>query len=83
MRYLASFNIHRLLLASILLVAPLWTVAQQSARLLSVDELFRLGTENSLQLKKTKMQEAISNEREKSARINLLPDIQVLSPIHI
>lgn len=77
MRYLASFNIHRLLLANILLVVPLWTVAQQSARLLSVDELFRLGTENSLQLKKTRMQEAISNEREKSARINLLPDIQV------
>lgn len=77
MRYSTSFNIHRLLLANILFVVPLWTLAQQPARLLPVDELFRLGTENSLQLKKARMQEVISDEREKTARTNRLPNIQI------
>lgn len=77
MKFSASFNIQRLLLANILFVVPLWTLAQQPVRPLSVDELFRLGTENSLQLKKARMQEVISNEREKTARTDLLPNIQI------
>lgn len=77
MRYLVSFNVCRLLLANIFFTIPLWAAAQEPVRLLSVDELFRLGTENSLLLKKSKMQEVISNEREKSARTGLLPNIQI------
>lgn len=77
MRYLANFNVYRLLPAIIFFVIPLWTAAQEPVRLLSVDELFRLGTENSLLLKRSRMQEAISSEREKSARTDLLPNIQV------
>lgn len=77
MRYLANFNVYRLLPAIIFFVIPLWTAAQEPVRLLSVDELFRLGTENSLPLKRSRMQEAISSEREKSARTDLLPNIQV------
>ena len=49
MRYSTSSNFLRLLLIHILAVAPLWLTAQENAHLLSVDELFRLGTENSLQ----------------------------------
>lgn len=77
MKYSANFNIRRLLFAHILIVVPLWMAAQQPVRPLSVDELFCLGTENSMQLKQAKMQEAISDEREKSARTGLLPDIQI------
>ena len=77
MRYSTSSNFLRLLLIHILAVAPLWLTAQENAHLLSVDELFRLGTENSLQLKKSKLQEVIYNDQKKSAYTDRLPDIQV------
>lgn len=77
MRYSTSSNFLRLLLIHILAVAPLWITAQENAHLLSVDELFRLGTENSLQLKKSKLQEVIYNDQKKSAYTDRLPDIQV------
>ena len=77
MRYSTSSNFLRLLLIHILAVAPLWLTAQENAHLLSVDELFRLGTENSLQLKKIKLQEVIYNDQKKSAYTDRLPDIQV------
>ena len=77
MRYSTSSNFLRLLLIHILAVAPLWLTAQENTHLLSVDELFRLGTENSLQLKKSKLQEVIYNDQKKSAYTDRLPDIQV------
>ena len=77
MRYSTSSNFLRFLLIHILAVAPLWLTAQENAHLLSVDELFRLGTENSLQLKKSKLQEVIYNDQKKSAYTDRLPDIQV------
>ena len=77
MRYSTSSNFLRLLLIHILAVAPLWITAQENTHLLSVDELFRLGTENSLQLKKSKLQEVIYNDQKKSAYTDRLPDIQV------
>lgn len=51
--------------------------AQQQAYPLSLDELFRLGTENSLHLQASRMQEAIADEEEKTARTLQLPDISV------
>ena len=69
MRYSTSSNFLRLLLIHILAVAPLWLTAQENAHLLSVDELFRLGTENSLQLKK---QIAALNSADNEAEIKLI-----------
>lgn len=66
------------ILGCFLLQANLFGVhAQQTSRLLPVDELFRLGLENSLRLKADKIGEVISNEQQKTALINRLPTIQV------
>lgn len=59
------------------LIAALQATAQQPSRWLPVDELFRLGIENSLQLKTAKIQESISGEREKSTRTERLPNILI------
>lgn len=77
MKYSININTLRLLMAHLLFVVPLCSSAQQSARLLSVDELFRLGTENSIRLKSTQLQEVIYSDREKSAHTDRLPDIQI------
>lgn len=77
MKYSININTLRLLMAHLLFVVPLYSSAQQSARLLSVDELFRLGTENSIRLKSTQLQEVIYSDREKSAHTDRLPDIQI------
>ena len=68
---------HLLLLGGLLLAAPLKIAAQNSPRFLPVEELFRLGTENSLQLKASRINETISGEQQKTARINQLPTVQV------
>lgn len=77
MKYSININTLRLLMAHLLFVVPLCASAQQSARLLSVDELFRLGTENSIRLKSTQLQEVIYSDREKSAHTDRLPNIQI------
>lgn len=77
MKYSININTLRLLMAHLLFVVPLYSSAQQSARLLSVDELFRLGTENSIRLKSTQLQEVIYSDREKSVHTDRLPDIQI------
>lgn len=72
MRYSKRFK----LLSFLLLLSPVHLAAQQT-RILSVDELFRLGTENSLQLKASRIQETIAADREKSARTDRLPTVSV------
>ncbi len=44
---------------------------------LPLDDLFRLGTENSLHLKASRMQEVIAGDEEKTARTARLPDISI------
>ena len=44
---------------------------------LTVDELFRLGVENSLKLQADKVQESMAHEQGKTARTSLLPDLQI------
>lgn len=52
------------------------SVAQETYPL-SMDDLFRLGTENSLRLKASYMQEVIAGDKEKTARSAQLPGISV------
>lgn len=63
-------------IAWILLWIPGMLFAQQTHPL-SVDELFRLGIENSLRLKASEIEESIAGEQEKNARTSRLPEIQV------
>ncbi len=51
--------------------------AQQSSHFLTMDELFRLGMENSLRIKSTAVQERIAEEQLKTARTQRLPDISI------
>ena len=44
---------------------------------LTLDDLFRLGTENSLHLKASRMQEVIAGDEEKTARTARLPGISI------
>lgn len=52
------------------------SVAQETYPL-SMDDLFRLGTENSLRLKASYMQEVIAGDKEKTARSAQLPGISI------
>lgn len=72
MKYLTRFK-----LLLFLLFPGLLPLAAQQSHFLSVDELFRLGTENSLRLKVSRMQETIATDREKTARTARLPNINV------
>lgn len=72
-----SGNVIRLLLCCMAFIVPINATAQQPQLLLRVDELFRLGIENSLQLKSSKIQETISEDRRKTALTDRLPDIKI------
>lgn len=52
-------------------------IRSQQAYSLTLDELFRLGTENSLRLQATRMQEVIAADKEKTAQTSRLPDISI------
>lgn len=58
------------------ILKPVATRSQQ-AYSLTLDELFRLGTENSLRLQASRMQEVVAADKEKTARTSQLPDISV------
>ena len=58
------------------ILKPVATRSQQ-AYSLTLDELFRLGTENSLRLQATRMQEGIAADKEKTAQTSRLPDISI------
>lgn len=58
------------------ILKPVATRSQQ-AYSLTLDELFRLGTENSLRLQATRMQEVIAADKEKTAQTARLPDISI------
>ena len=45
--------------------------------LLTVDELFRLGVDNSLKLQADALDEAMAHERSRTARASRLPDLQI------
>lgn len=60
----------------LLLLLPGIGAAQQS-RFVSLDELFRLGSENSLRLNASRIQENIAGEQVRDAQAGRLPDIQV------
>lgn len=60
----------------LLLLLPISLHAQQT-RTLNLDELFRLGTEHSLRLKASRIQETIADDQEKAARSTRLPGINV------
>ncbi len=58
---------HMFLKASLsLLLVPLTTTAQPQVRTLSIDELFRLGIENSLRTEASRIGETLAGEREKA-----------------
>lgn len=77
MRHSIGYKIQSCLLFGFLLLPIIRIAAQSQPHRLSVDELFRLGTENNLQLKASKIQEDISDDRQKTARINKLPTVQI------
>lgn len=52
-----------------------WQLAAQPVRTLTVNELFTLGIENSLEIKASLINQQIAADREKTARSNRLPDI--------
>ena len=60
-----------------LLLVPLTTTAQPQVRTLSIDELFRLGIENSLRMQASRIGETLAGERAKSARSERLPGLNV------
>lgn len=76
MRRLINYKFY-LLVSCLWVHAPLFTTAQQPGRLLPVEELFRLGTENSLRLKAARMRETVSEEQEKTALADRLPRIEI------
>lgn len=77
MKYLINYKIYPFSLCLLLPVFFLKAAAQQPVQMLPVDELFRLGIENSLRLKATQIQEVISNDREKTAYTSRYPNIQI------
>lgn len=60
----------------VLLLAPGFIEAQQT-RFLSLDELFRLGTENSLRLNASRLEETIAAEQAMDAHAQHYPDIRI------
>ncbi|MEG1635023.1 MAG: TolC family protein [Rikenellaceae bacterium] len=77
MKYSISYKIYTLLFCVLLLSLSPKVMAQQSTRFIPINELFRLGIENSLQLKESKIQEVITDEQHKSALTERMPDIQI------
>ena len=72
MRYLIRYS----LLMLLFICKPVATYSQQ-AYSLSLDELFRLGTENSLRLQASRMEEVIAGDKEKTAKTSRLPGISI------
>lgn len=64
------------LLFALLLLVPCASTAQP-VRSLSLDELFRLGTGNSLRLAASRIGESLAGEQELDARTGRLPDIRI------
>lgn len=77
MGFSLTYKVSVLFIYGLLVHIPLNMAAQQPVRFLPVEELFRLGTENSLKLKAAKMQETLSEDREKTALTYRLPQIDV------
>ena len=73
MRYWMGFKLrHMFLKASLsLLLVPLTTTAQPQVRTLSIDELFRLGIENSLRMQASRIGETLAGERAKIGRAHV------------
>lgn len=67
----------RLLCCLFTVFLTLETAGQQATRLVSVDELFKLATKNSLRLKAAKIEENIARDRQKTAVADRMPDLAV------
>ena len=72
MRYLIKYSFLLLLFIG----KPVATCSQQ-AYSLTLDELFRLGTENSLRLQASHMQEVVAADKKKTAQTARLPGISI------
>lgn len=59
------------------LLSPFLATAQNDTLFLSVDRLFELGVQQSLQLQADALQESSAQEREKEARAQQWPDLEV------
>lgn len=77
MKYSIRCNLRTALLCCAFLFSCRAATAQQHEYPLSIDELFTLGTENSLQLNASRLIESISQEQLGSARSNILPGIDI------
>lgn len=77
MKYSINYRRLGLALGVLLLTSSLKIAAQSSVRMLPVDNLFRLGTKNSLQLKAARIQEVISEDQQKTATTTHLPNVQI------
>lgn len=76
MRYLINCKFY-IWVSCLWICFPLLITAQRAPRFVPVEELFRLGTENSLRLKAVHMQEIVSADQQKTALARRLPTIQV------
>lgn len=65
------------LLLLLIFTKPAAAQMQQQAYPLTVDNLFKLGTENNLHLKASRIQEVIAGEEEKATQASQLPDINI------
>ncbi|MEG1671383.1 MAG: TolC family protein [Mucinivorans sp.] len=77
MKYSIDYKFHSLWLLAGLLLIHGQLMAQQSSRLVSTDELFQLGIENSLRIKASKMQEIMMDDQQKTALTGRLPNLQI------
>ncbi|MEG1606739.1 MAG: TolC family protein [Mucinivorans sp.] len=76
MKYLVNYNL-KVLFYGLLFFWGQQVVAQESSRELSIDELFEIGIENSLQLKASKIEEVIADEQQRTALTERLPSLQI------
>lgn len=77
MRYSINYKRSGLVSGVLLLACFVKIAAQTPTYMLPVEELFRLGTENSLQLKASRIQEIISEDQQKTAYTTRLPNVQI------
>lgn len=67
----------KLLTSIAALALPFCLSSQPAERPLTVDELFSIGTENSVRLRASLIDESISEQRQAAARTGRMPDIQI------
>lgn len=74
MKFSKTYNIFLLVIIPEIFLAPL---RAQEVKTLSVEELFRLGIENSLQIKASQINQNIAGQNEKSAHMERYPEMNI------